>query len=87
MSPEAQKAVDTLRTLHDEIRLKIHLADMDLRATWTRIEPEVRGAEQAARVLADETFLKALNATIARLTDLRTKLNANEPNGARVSQR
>lgn len=37
-----------LQTLRDEIRVRIHLAGMDVKDAWDRIEPQIAGAEMMA---------------------------------------
>ena len=39
-SPDPKRAI-TLRTLRDEVRLQIHLANMELRDRWSALEPEI----------------------------------------------
>jgi hypothetical protein len=37
-----------LQTLRDEIRVRIHLAGIDVKDAWGRIEPQIAGAEMMA---------------------------------------
>jgi len=43
--PETKESYETLKTdlkaLRDELRLKAHLANMDLKAEWDKLEPKV----------------------------------------------
>ncbi len=41
----SQKAIDNLRTLRDEIRVKMHLGEMDARAWWTDVETKLADVE------------------------------------------
>jgi CBS domain-containing protein len=43
---ETQRLRDDLATLRDEIRLKIHLAGMDVKQEWDRIDQQLRRLEQ-----------------------------------------
>ncbi|MEW6431587.1 MAG: hypothetical protein AB1730_08750 [Myxococcota bacterium] len=59
-----------LKTLRDEINLKVHLAGMDLRDEWAKLEPQ---AEKAWREL-NETTLEAARDLRARIQKLRAQL-------------
>ncbi|NOK39430.1 hypothetical protein HMI49_40305 [Corallococcus exercitus] len=57
MAENTQKpmpGLETLRTLRDELRLKMHLAGMETRERWRMLEPKVREAEQRADALTQE---------------------------------
>lgn len=59
-----------LHTLSDELRLKVHLANMDLKSEWEKLEPQVERAwTDAARVTTEaaEDLKKKLLALRARL--------------------
>lgn len=45
---ELREIRDELEKLADEIRLKLHLAGMDARNTWSKIEPKLHDFEQRA---------------------------------------
>ena len=45
---ELKETVNQLRTLRDEAKLKIHLAGMDARDAWDRLQPKIEEAERAA---------------------------------------
>lgn len=55
-----------LQTLRDEIRVRIHLAGIDVKDAWDRLEPQIAGAEmmatfessQTARTLLERVLLK-----------------------------
>ena len=44
----AQHLKTDLQSLRDEIRLQIHLGEMDVKAEWSKLEPEVEEAINAA---------------------------------------
>ncbi len=54
---------DDLRGMADELRLKIHLAGMDAKDAWSKLEPQLfafeERAERAARMTAIELRLLA----------------------------
>ncbi len=67
---ELQKTVGLLRTLRDETKVKIHLANMDVKKTWDDLQPKlVEAEESAARAAqqASEATLEAVKSTVARL--------------------
>lgn len=59
-----------LKTLRDEINLKVHLAGMDLRDEWQKLEPQ---ADKAWREL-NETTMEAAKDLRARIRKLREQL-------------
>lgn len=75
---ELQKTLADLRTLRDEIKVKIHLAGMDVKDTWSKkLEPRVRELEQRANSAADKTVAELKDTAQdlkARLKKLRDEL-------------
>ena len=59
-----------VKALADEVRLKIHLAGMDLRDEWARLEPQLDRAAGNAAVVSGEV----LSDLKKRLTELRQRL-------------
>lgn len=59
-----------LKTLRDEINLKVHLAGMDLRDEWAKLEPQ---ADKAWREL-NETTMEAAKDLRGRIRKLREQL-------------
>jgi hypothetical protein len=47
---------DELRTVADEIRLKIHLASMEAKTYWEKLEPEVVKLERAVQEKGNEAL-------------------------------
>jgi uncharacterized coiled-coil DUF342 family protein len=43
-----------LRAMRDEIRIKLHLAGMDAKDAWAKIEPRIDKLEAQARDLRDD---------------------------------
>jgi hypothetical protein len=48
LKAEMKKGVDLLRTLRDEVKVKLHLAGMDAKDQWAKLEPELFKVERAA---------------------------------------
>lgn len=45
MSATAESTMDEVRRIADEIRVRIHLAGMDLKDAWAKLEPKVHEFE------------------------------------------
>ena len=59
-----------LQSLRDEIRLQIHLGEMDVKDEWSKLEPEVEAAiKDAAHDASD-----MVHTLIVKLTGLRKRL-------------
>jgi hypothetical protein len=66
--------LEDLATLRDEIRLKVHLAGMEIKDEWRKLEPQLLEVEQAAAKVSEATR-EALHDAVARLRKLRDRLN------------
>lgn len=62
---QLKQGLEELRTLRDEIRVKVHLAGADVKTTWSKLEPrladieheiqqEGKDAARAASALVDD---------------------------------
>lgn len=82
MSPQKQQHATTeikqdfkafqhdVRALRDEVKLKLHLASMDLKDEWIKLEPQLEHAINSAAVVSGEVVAdlkKRLNEFKARL--------------------
>ena len=63
-----------LRTLRDEIRVKLHLAEMDAKTAWKDLEPKIAAFERDAADLKDAAA-SAVDELRARAGDLKTRLS------------
>jgi hypothetical protein len=61
-----------LRTLRDEVRVKLHLAGMDARDRWRELEPEV----DAALAKIEDATGRALDRLIRKIEKFNDSLNA-----------
>ena len=66
---EIDKTLNQMRTLRDEVRLKVHLAGMDAEDEWAKLEPQLQAAEQIAED-ATEATKKAVTDAFQRLSKL-----------------
>jgi DNA repair exonuclease SbcCD ATPase subunit len=78
LKQELHKTLDRMRTLRDEVRVRLHLANLDAKEEWKRLEPHLAEMEQAGEDLRDETRA-ALNKAIERLSKLRASLAESAP--------
>lgn|GEM_PF-1468033 len=70
---------EDLRRTADEIRVKLHLATMDVKDAWDDIQPRLQDFEQRFDAKAGEVGeeLKALGSDIKqRLLNIKTKLSS-----------
>lgn len=73
MKADLQKSLESLQTLRDEIRLHIHLAGMDAKDVWTKLEPALLEAERMAGEVT-ESSRATLADLLQRAKDLRASL-------------
>lgn len=74
LKKDIQESLALVRTLRDEIRVKLHLAGMDAKDEWRQLEPQIAEVERAAGELTEATR-KAVSDTVKRLTKLRSSLS------------
>jgi hypothetical protein len=53
LKTDLQKSLEALQTLRDEIRVRIHLAGMDAKDAWNKLEPTLLEAERLAEEVTD----------------------------------
>jgi hypothetical protein len=70
---ELQKGLESLQTMRDEIRVRIHLAGMDAKDAWNKLEPAVYEAERLAEEVSEEARA-AMNELLAKARELRASL-------------
>ncbi len=74
LKKEIQKSLDLMRTLRDEVRVKLHLASMDAKDEWRKLEPHLADVERAASELTEATRTTVTDA-VKRLSKLRSSLS------------
>jgi hypothetical protein len=73
MRKEGDVATTNLKTIRDQLRVKIHLAEMDARSTWRQLKPRLRDLERksaragAAAQVEIEAALKKLRSSLRSL--------------------
>jgi hypothetical protein len=70
---DIKKSLDALRTLRDEVRVQIHLAGMDAKELWGKLEPRLEAVERAAQE-ATESSRDAVNETVKLLREFLASL-------------
>ncbi len=73
LKKELKKGLDLLRTLRDEVRVKLHLAGMDLKERWNKLEPYVIDVEKAAENVSEASRAKVAEA-VKKLQEFRASL-------------
>ncbi|MBX7117003.1 MAG: hypothetical protein K1X64_21970 [Myxococcaceae bacterium] len=72
-------AREDLRAMRDEIRVQLHLASMDLKDEWEKLQPKLQEAEKVWDVMSDATLetvhdvQKHLQAFKAKIKVLKTQ--------------
>ena len=75
---ELDKMVGQLRTIRDEIRVRLHLASTEAKEAWNRLEPTLGEIEQKMSQVTDETKAKAQE-LLKRFSELRDRLKQTKP--------
>jgi hypothetical protein len=73
LKDEVKKGLEHLRTLRDEVRVRLHLAGMEAKQEWNKLEPHLLDVEQAARE-ASEASRRAVAEAVESLKKLRQSL-------------
>ncbi len=69
---EVQKTLGLMRTLRDEVRVKLHLAGMDAKEEWRKLEPHLTEVERTA-----DEFSEATRAAVSEAVKKLSKLSAS----------
>jgi hypothetical protein len=73
LQAEIKKLGQSLETLRDEVRVRIHLGAMDAKDAWNKMEPQIAAAEQAAEH-ASESSREALKKALQAVKQFRASL-------------
>jgi hypothetical protein len=73
LKAELQKGSELLKTLRDEIKVKLHLGGMEAKDQWAKLEPELWKVERAAQQ-ATESSKRLVDEAIQKLKSLRDSL-------------
>jgi hypothetical protein len=73
LKAELQKGAELLKTLRDEIKVKLHLGGMEVKDQWAKLEPELWKVERAAQQTT-ESSKRLVDEAIQKLKSLRDSL-------------
>ncbi len=75
---EVKRSISLLYTLRDEVKVKLHLAGMDAKDEWRKLEPQIAkleaGVDQAAEEMSGATQ-EAVDDIVKRLQKIRASLS------------
>jgi hypothetical protein len=74
LKKDIDDSLDRMRTLRDELRVKLHLAGMEAKDEWRRLEPQIAEIERAAEQITEASRAKIADA-VKRLTHFRKSLS------------
>ena len=78
LKEEVDKAVAQLRTIRDEIKVKLHLAGKDAEEAWRNLEPGLSDLEQKMGQVTEATKAKAQD-LLKRFGELRERVKKQPP--------
>jgi lipid II:glycine glycyltransferase (peptidoglycan interpeptide bridge formation enzyme) len=64
------KGLADLRTMRDEMKVKLHLAGMDAKEAWKELEPRLEAAEKQASEITEATATATVEAAQKMISDL-----------------
>ncbi|MGK4002593.1 hypothetical protein WMF31_08215 [Sorangium sp. So ce1036] len=73
LKSDLQKSLEALQTLRDEIRVRLHLAGMEAKDAWGKLEPTLLDAEKLAEDVS-ETSRNALRDIVEKVKEFRSSL-------------
>ena len=73
LKKELEKNLTLLQTLRDEVRVRLHLAGMDLKEQWNKLEPHLEDVEKKAGELTEDARA-AVGDAVKKLQKLRESL-------------
>ncbi len=74
LKKELKKSLALLQTLRDEVRVKLHLAGMDAKGQWKKLEPRLKEVEHAAEEITEASRTAVVDA-VKKLKKFRDSLN------------
>jgi hypothetical protein len=70
LSEELRRELESLQTLRDEVRVRVHLAGMDVRRRWSELEPRIDDLLDSAKRLG-EASVEAVREALRVMRELR----------------
>lgn len=85
IAQQVEQKLGHLRTLRDDIRVRLHLGRMELADRFRELEPRLQEVERAAQHATQET-LQSLRNLGERLEKLSAELSQHEPLGGNIAK-
>lgn len=76
LKADLSKSLEHLQTLRDEVRVKLHLAGLDAKQRWEKLEPQIEAAIQHARGDLSDAARKAIRESAEALQKLKDSLSS-----------
>ncbi|WP_437587129.1 hypothetical protein [Sorangium sp. So ce1000] len=73
LKSDLNKSLESLQTLRDEIRVRLHLAGMEAKDAWGKLEPKLLDAEKLAEDVS-ESSRNALREIVEKVKEFRSSL-------------
>ena len=73
LKKELEKGIGRLQSLRDEVRVRLHLAGMDLKDQWNKLEPHLNEVEKKAGEASEDARM-LLSEAMRKLEKLRASL-------------
>ncbi|WP_437731579.1 hypothetical protein [Sorangium sp. So ce1335] len=73
LKSDLTRSLESLQTLRDEIRVRLHLAGMEAKDAWGKLEPTLLDAEKLAEDVS-ETSRNALRDILEKVKEFRSSL-------------
>lgn len=74
LKTELKRSLDVLATMRDEVRVRVHLAGMEVKDQWRELEKELSQAQETASKAASAATKSALDETLKKLHAFRDSL-------------
>jgi len=73
LKDELNKGLERLRTLRDDVKVRLHLATMEPKEEWNKLEPHLAEAEKVAANITDKSR-QVVTAALQKLEAFRKSL-------------
>lgn len=74
LKAEIQKGLSQMQTLRDEVRVRLHLAGMEVKEEWQKLEPTIDEVERKAEQVSDATRA-AIDEAVKKIAKIRSSLH------------
>jgi hypothetical protein len=73
LKEDLKRGLAHIQTLRDEVKVRLHLASLDVKEEWNKLEPHLLDVEKAARE-ATEASRRAVGDAVEKLKKIRKEL-------------